>query len=115
MPARPAAFTDFCTSYDHIRRMGGATPKLAALSLQVQNLRRAGDETAREVAVVRLATGIERASRLIEQLLVLARQEASAAAGAPGADDSASGEEDVVDAEIVDEPTDENTSEGDSK
>jgi two-component system, OmpR family, sensor kinase len=54
---------------------------LAALSLQVQNLRRAGDEAAREVAVTRLAAGIERASRLIEQLLVLARQEATAVEG----------------------------------
>jgi fumarylacetoacetase len=35
MPLKPAAFTDFCTSYDHIRRMGGARPKLAALSLPV--------------------------------------------------------------------------------
>ena len=35
LPLKPAAFTDFCTSYDHIRRMGGATPKLAALSLPV--------------------------------------------------------------------------------
>ncbi|WP_404714110.1 fumarylacetoacetate hydrolase family protein [Sphingomonas sp. MMS24-J13] len=35
MPLKPTAFTDFCTSYDHIRRMGGATPKLAALSLPV--------------------------------------------------------------------------------
>jgi fumarylacetoacetase len=35
LPLRPAAFTDFCTSYDHIRRMGGGTPKLAALSLPV--------------------------------------------------------------------------------
>ncbi len=54
---------------------------LAALSLQLQNLRRAEDETAREVAAGRLAAGIDRASRLIEQLLMLARQEASAAAG----------------------------------
>lgn len=36
LPLKPAAFTDFCTSYDHIRRMGGgATPRLAALSLPV--------------------------------------------------------------------------------
>jgi two-component system, OmpR family, sensor kinase len=59
---------------------------LAALSLQVQNLRRAGDEATREVAVARLAAGIERATRLIEQLLVLARQEATAAEGAPNED-----------------------------
>ncbi|MBA3477549.1 MAG: sensor histidine kinase N-terminal domain-containing protein [Lautropia sp.] len=55
---------------------------LAALSLQVQTLRRAGDDEGREVAAARLAAGIDRASRLIEQLLMLARQEASAAAGA---------------------------------
>ena len=55
---------------------------LAALSLQVQTLRRAGDEAARETAVNRLASGIERASRLVEQLLVLARQEATTVAGA---------------------------------
>jgi molecular chaperone DnaK len=41
--------------------------------------------------------------------------ETDAAAGAPGADEAAAGDEDVVDAEIVDEPTDESTSEGDSK
>jgi fumarylacetoacetase len=35
LPLKPTAFTDFCTSYDHIRRMGGGTPKLAALSLPV--------------------------------------------------------------------------------
>lgn len=55
---------------------------LAALSLQVQTLRRAGDDATREMAAARLASGIDRASRLIEQLLMLARQEASAAAGA---------------------------------
>lgn len=35
LPLKPSAFTDFCTSYDHIRRMGGGAPKLAALSLPV--------------------------------------------------------------------------------
>jgi fumarylacetoacetase len=35
LPLKPTAFTDFCTSYDHIRRMGGGPPKLAALSLPV--------------------------------------------------------------------------------
>lgn len=54
---------------------------LAALSLQVQSLRRAGDDAGREIAATRLAAGIARASRLIEQLLMLARQEASAATG----------------------------------
>ena len=36
MPLRPPAFTDFCTSIEHIRRMGaGAPPRLAAMSLPV--------------------------------------------------------------------------------
>lgn len=35
LPVRPPAFTDFCTSYDHIARMGRKTPGLAALSLPV--------------------------------------------------------------------------------
>ena len=52
---------------------------LAALKLQVLSLERADDQQARAVAVGRLTAGIERASRLIEQLLVLARQEASEA------------------------------------
>lgn len=55
---------------------------LAALSLQVQGLQRAGDSAARELAVTRLGAGIERATRLVEQLLVLARQQASVAGGA---------------------------------
>jgi two-component system OmpR family sensor kinase len=54
---------------------------LAALSLQVQTLKRARDDAARETAATRLVAGIDRASRLIEQLLVLARQEASVASG----------------------------------
>jgi two-component system OmpR family sensor kinase len=55
---------------------------LAALKLQVQSLERGADNPeARKVAIGRLTAGIERATRLVEQLLVLARQEASAAAG----------------------------------
>ncbi len=54
---------------------------LAALKLQVQSLQRANDDAARQVAVGRLAAGIDRATRLIEQLLVLARQQASASTG----------------------------------
>jgi fumarylacetoacetase len=49
LPLRPTAFTDFCTSYDHIRRMGGATPKLAALSLPVAYNGRASSVRARAV------------------------------------------------------------------
>lgn len=51
---------------------------LTALKLQLQLLRRAGDETSREQAVDALAAGIDRASRLVEQLLALARSEPGA-------------------------------------
>ena len=54
---------------------------LAALKLQVASLERAEHPEARQVAIGRLTAGIERATRLVEQLLVLARQEASAAGG----------------------------------
>ena len=54
---------------------------LAALKLQVQGLQRATDDAARELAVSRLTAGIDRATRLVEQLLVLARHQASAATG----------------------------------
>ena len=56
---------------------------LAALRLQLQGLQRAGDDAARAAAIERLSSGIDRATRLVEQLLTLARQEAGAAA--PGA------------------------------
>ena len=56
---------------------------LAALKLQVQSLERSDSPEAKRVAVGRLTAGIERATRLVEQLLVLARQEASMAGGAP--------------------------------
>jgi len=55
---------------------------LAALRLQAQSLDRADTPEARRIAVGRLTAGIDRATRLVEQLLVLARQEATAAAGA---------------------------------
>lgn len=54
---------------------------LAAIRLQTQALQRGASEQARDQATSRLLAGIDRASRLIEQLLVLARQEASAANG----------------------------------
>ena len=54
---------------------------LAALKLQVQGLQRAGDDAARETSTRRLAAGIDRASRLVEQLLVLARQQSTPASG----------------------------------
>ncbi len=53
---------------------------LAALRLQVQGLERARDDATRQVAVDRLLAGIDRATRLVEQLLVLARHQAVAAA-----------------------------------
>lgn len=48
---------------------------LAALRLQVQGLQRAQGEAARDQAGRRVLEGVDRASRLVEQLLVLARQE----------------------------------------
>ncbi|MCC2970703.1 ATP-binding protein [Massilia sp. IC2-476] len=51
---------------------------LAALRLQAQSLDRAESPEARKLAVSRLTAGIDRATRLVEQLLVLARQEAAA-------------------------------------
>ncbi|NML16878.1 ATP-binding protein [Azohydromonas caseinilytica] len=56
---------------------------LAALKLQVQGLQRASDAPTRERAIQRLAAGIDRATRLVEQLLVLARHQSGAAAAAP--------------------------------
>ncbi len=51
---------------------------LTALKLQLQLLQRAPDEGARGAAAVALAAGIERAARLVEQLLALARTEPGA-------------------------------------
>jgi len=51
---------------------------LAALRLQLQALQRAGDPEARLVAEQRLASGIDRAARLVEQLLSMARHESAA-------------------------------------
>jgi len=48
---------------------------LTALKLQVQTLARAKDEMARAQAIGRLQGGVDRASRLVEQLLALARQD----------------------------------------
>ena len=53
---------------------------LTALKLQLQMQQRAPDDTARAAASVALASGIERAARLVEQLLALARNEPSVAA-----------------------------------
>lgn len=58
---------------------------LAALKLQVQGLRRADDAETRERALQRLEAGIDRATRLVGQLMELARQQARQAEGAPAA------------------------------
>lgn len=50
---------------------------LTALKLQVQTLARAKDDNAREHGIARLLGGVDRASRLVEQLLALARQDPS--------------------------------------
>ena len=50
---------------------------LAALKLQIDGLRRATDASTRDLAINRLTSGIDRATRLVAQLLVLARQQAS--------------------------------------
>ncbi len=62
---------------------------LAALRLQVQGLQRADTGYARRVAETRLLAGIDRATRLVEQLLALARQEGAASAASPVALDLA--------------------------
>ena len=51
---------------------------LAALRLQVQSLQRADTEQARAVATGRLLAGVDRATRLVEQLLALARHDGDA-------------------------------------
>lgn len=48
---------------------------LTALKLQIEGLKRAPDEPARSAAVALLADGIDRAARIVEQLLTLARSE----------------------------------------
>jgi len=53
---------------------------LTALKLQAQLVRRAPDEAVRAEAIDALVAGVDRATRLVEQLLTLARQEPGAAA-----------------------------------
>ena len=48
---------------------------LAALRLQVQGLQRADTDQARQIATERLLAGVDRATRLVEQLLALARHD----------------------------------------
>src|SRR5471032_655119 len=52
---------------------------LTALKLQVQVMRRAPDDAARDDATRALTAGVDRATRLVEQLLALARSEAGPA------------------------------------
>jgi two-component system, OmpR family, sensor kinase len=52
---------------------------LTALKLQLQALQRSSDEAGRAVVQQRLAAGVERAQHLVEQLLLLARQQAGPA------------------------------------
>jgi signal transduction histidine kinase len=59
---------------------------LTALKLQLELLRRESDAEGREAARVALAEGIARASRLVEQLLALARAEPDAATPAERVD-----------------------------
>jgi two-component system OmpR family sensor kinase len=68
---------------------------LTALKLQAQALRRGGDTPAeREAGIARLNQGIDRAIRLVEQLLVLAREE-SGETGAPDPAQAAAGPVDL--------------------
>jgi signal transduction histidine kinase len=53
---------------------------LTALKLQLELLRRAGTDSEREAARDAIGTGIDRATRLVEQLLALARSEPGGAA-----------------------------------
>jgi two-component system OmpR family sensor kinase/two-component system sensor histidine kinase QseC len=55
---------------------------LTALKLQLRLLRQAGDDATRSAAIESVAAGIDRAARLIEQLLTLARSEPGRGAGA---------------------------------
>jgi two-component system OmpR family sensor kinase len=52
---------------------------LTALGLQIQLLERAQDDAARAAAIARLKDGVKRATRLVQQLLTLARLEPDAA------------------------------------
>ena len=51
---------------------------LTALKLQAQGVRRAPDDASRQAAIDALVTGVDRAARLVEQLLALARSEPGA-------------------------------------
>jgi two-component system OmpR family sensor kinase len=71
-------------SFDAQRRFAGdaahelRTP-LTALALQIQLVERAADPEERAAAIARLKEGVQRATRLVQQLLTLARLEPEAA------------------------------------
>ena len=75
---------------------------LTALKLQIQMAQRAGNEQSRGEAFTELHAGFERASHLVQQLLVLARQEPAA----PGAVHSAVMLDDVVRQVVAMHPAD---------
>ncbi|MDO5290787.1 MAG: ATP-binding protein [Pseudomonadota bacterium] len=77
--ARLAAAWDALTHFTADAAHELRTP-LAALRLQAQSLQRAATPEARQIAAERLGAGIDRATRLVEQLLALARQEGAARA-----------------------------------
>ncbi|WP_347556180.1 ATP-binding protein [Robbsia sp. KACC 23696] len=58
---------------------------LAALRIQTQLLERASDDVARREALTDLKHGVERATRLVEQLLLLARSDMAPSVGDAGA------------------------------
>ena len=68
-----AAQRDFVADAAHELRS-----PLAALRLQVQSMQRATNTEARAVAAPRLLAGIDRMGRLVDQMLVLARQDTAA-------------------------------------
>jgi two-component system OmpR family sensor kinase len=69
---------------------------LAAVALQLQVLERVPQGPEREQALGRLRTGVERSTRLVQQLLQLARQDSAAAERAPTRVDLAAVAREVV-------------------
>jgi len=54
LPLKPTAFTDFCTSIDHIKRMGGGgPPRLASMALPVAYNGRASSVTPSGTPIIR--------------------------------------------------------------
>ena len=59
---------------------------LAALRLQIQGVQRAADREAQAVATRRMLAGVDRMARLVDQMLVLARQDAVEPSNCPSID-----------------------------